>query len=81
MNGRDEHGRAGPAAEIATEAGGGPKPFNRALWTYLAGSGTHTDSPKQIFLTVVGSAAPRSSFDWRAGFVAFRRLLAKIGED
>jgi len=48
MNGPDEHGRAGPAAEIANEAGG-PKPFNRALWTYPAGSDTHTDSPKQIF--------------------------------
>jgi hypothetical protein len=81
MNGPDEHGRAGPAAEIATEAGGRSHSTERYGPTRLA-SDTHTDSPKQIFFsTAVGSAAPRSSFDWGAGFVAFRRLLAKIGED
>jgi len=48
MNGPDEHGRVGPAAEIATEAGG-PKPFNRALWTYPAGSDTHTEAQSRFF--------------------------------
>jgi len=48
MNGPDEHGRAGPAAEIATEAGGRSHSTERYGPTRLA-SDTHTDSPKQIF--------------------------------
>jgi hypothetical protein len=80
MNGRDEHGRAGPAAEISTETEDRGHSTERYGATWPAATPTPI-AQSRFFSTVVGLAAPRSSFDWRAGFAAFRRLLAKIGEE
>jgi hypothetical protein len=55
MNGCDENGRAGPAAEIATEAGGRSHSTERNGPTRLAA--TPTPIVQSRFFDAVGSAA------------------------